>query len=144
MGNPTISEQVKTVVVWAGPINFLLLDSQLSLNGCPLFNGSGHNAVSSPESMLMGAPIQSIPSAVIAASPRGYVSAGDPKFLVQHGKLDCTIPYQQAEGLVSRIRTVLGNSQAQYDLFPTGKHGGVEYTGTQNMTRVINYIKSTL
>ena len=144
MGFPLQSEQVKTVVAWAAPMNFLLLDGQLALNGCPLYNGTGHNAPSSPESLLLGAQITTIPALVSAASPRTYVTLGDPKFLVQHGKLDCTIPYQQADGLVSRIRTVLGTAQVQYDLFPTGKHGGVEFTGPTNMTRVVNYIKSTL
>jgi acetyl esterase/lipase len=144
LGNPTMSEQVKTVVVWAGPMNFLSMDGQLALNGCPLFNGTGHNAANSPESLLLGAPITTIPTLVSAASPRAYVTLGDPKFLVQHGKLDCTVPYQQADGLVNRIRNVLGSAQVQYDLFPTGKHGGPEFTGSTNVTRVVNYIKATL
>ena len=144
MGNPTMSEQVKTVVVWAGPMNFLNLDAQLALNGCPLYNGTGHNAASSPESLLLGAQITTIPTAVSAASPRSYVTLGDPKFLVQHGKLDCTIPYQQADGLVNRIRTAIGTAQVQYDLFPTGKHGGLEFTNTTNVSRVVNYIKATI
>jgi len=144
MGNATMSEQVKTVVVWAGPMNFLNLDAQLALNGCPLYNGTGHDAPSSPESLLMGAQITTIPTAVSAASPRAYVTLGDPKFLVQHGKLDCTIPYQQADGLVNRIRNVIGTAQVQYDLFPTGKHGGLEFTNTTNVTRVVNYVKATI
>ncbi|MGQ0647650.1 MAG: alpha/beta hydrolase fold domain-containing protein [Gemmatimonadaceae bacterium] len=144
LGNPTMSDYVKSVVDWAGPQHFLALDSQLALNGCPLYGGSGHNAASSPEGVLMGAPIQTIPSRVLAASPRTYVGAGDATFLIQHGMLDCTIPYQQATGLAQRIRTVLGAAQVQLELFPNARHGGPDYTGPANMTRVINYLKATL
>lgn len=144
MGNATTSEQVKTVVDWSGPVSFLTMDSQLALDGCPLYGGTGYSAATSPTSMLLGSPIQTVPSKVRAANPRTYVSAGDARFLVQHGKLDCTVPWQQSDGLVADLRAALGTAQAQLDVFPTGRHGGVEFTGSTNMTRVINYIRATL
>jgi acetyl esterase/lipase len=144
LGNSTMSDHVKTVVTWALPQYFLNLDYQLSLDGCPLYAGTGHNAASSPESQLMGAPIQTIPARVQAASPRSYVGTGDARFLIQHGKLDCTIPWQQSQGLAQRLTTVLSTAQAQLDLFPTGKHGGPEFTSATNLSRVITYLKSTL
>lgn len=144
LGNGTMSDAVQSVVSWSGADYFLSLDSQLKLNGCPLYAGLGHNAATSPPSLLMGAPIQTIPSKVQAASPRYHVSAGDAKFLFQHGMADCTIPYQQSRIFANRLKTVLGSAHAQIDLFPAGKHGGTVFTSTTNVTRVINYIKATI
>ena len=144
LGNSTMSDRVNTVVTWALPQNFLRLDYQLSLDGCPLYAGTGHNAASSPESQLMGAPIQTISTLVQAASPRTYVGAGDARFLLQHGKLDCTIPWQQSQGLAQVLNNALGASQAQLDLFPTARHGGPEFTSATNVARVITYLKATI
>src|SRR5436190_12075678 len=44
-----------------------------------------HDEASSAESRLMGAPIQTIPDKVKAASPITYVAKGAPPFLLMHG-----------------------------------------------------------
>ena len=47
-----------------------------------------HDAPNSPESRLVGAPIQTVPDRVKAASPLTYVAAGAPPFLLMHGLAD--------------------------------------------------------
>ena len=55
-----------------------------------------HDAPNSPESRLVGAPIQTVPDRVKAASPLTYVAAGAPPFLVMHGLADNSVPHHQS------------------------------------------------
>lgn len=58
--------------------------------------GTPHDSPLSPESLLVGAPIQSVPDRVKAASPLTYVSGGAPPFLIMHGLADGTVPHGQS------------------------------------------------
>jgi acetyl esterase/lipase len=55
-----------------------------------------HDAATSAESRLMGAPIQTIPDRVRAASPITYVSNDAPPFLLMHGLADSSVPHHQS------------------------------------------------
>ncbi len=55
-----------------------------------------HDAPRSPESMLLGAPIQSVPDKVRAASPLTYVTHSAPPFLIMHGLADDSVPHTQS------------------------------------------------
>ncbi len=101
----------RAVVDFAGRINFLNLDAQLKQIGCPKYAGTGHNAPSSPPSILMGAAIQTIPLKVTAANPETYVTANDPPFLNQHGSADCMVPYGQSASFRARLSAAIGASK---------------------------------
>jgi acetyl esterase/lipase len=55
-----------------------------------------HDSPTSPESRLVGAPIQTVPDRVRAASPLTYVRAGAPPFLIMHGLADNSVPHGQS------------------------------------------------
>ncbi len=55
-----------------------------------------HDDPNSAESQLIGAPIQSAPDKVKAASPLTYVKNGAPPFLIMHGLADNSVPHQQS------------------------------------------------
>ena len=55
-----------------------------------------HDVATSAESRLLGAPIQTIPDKVKAASPITYVAQGAPPFLLMHGLADNSVPHQQS------------------------------------------------
>jgi acetyl esterase/lipase len=71
-------------------------------NYAPANRGAGrggptpHDAPSSPESRLIGAPVQTAPDRVRAASPLTYVSGGTPPFLIMHGLADNSVPHGQS------------------------------------------------
>ena len=50
----------------------------------------------SPESRLVGAPMQTVPERVRAANPLTYVRAGAPPFLIMHGLADNSVPHGQS------------------------------------------------
>ncbi|MBL8958731.1 MAG: alpha/beta hydrolase [Gemmatimonadetes bacterium] len=143
LGNPTMSEKVKAVADWFGPVAFLSMDAQLALNGCPLFGGTGHSSAQSPESKLVGAPIPTVPNIVQSANPRAYVTAGDAKFLIMHGTKDCTVPYQQSQAMAARLNAVMPGSAA-LQLLQGEAHGGPGWTSAPTVGVVTTFFKNTL
>lgn len=55
-----------------------------------------HDAATSAESRLVGAPIQTVPDRVRAASPMTYVTSQAPPFLIMHGLADNSVPHGQS------------------------------------------------
>jgi acetyl esterase/lipase len=62
-----------------------------------------HDSPSSPESRLVGAPIQSVPDRVREASPITYASAEAPPFLIVHGLADDMVPARQSVRLYDAL-----------------------------------------
>jgi acetyl esterase/lipase len=63
-----------------------------------------HDAPTSPESRLLGAPVQTVPDRVRAASPLAYVGADAPPFLIMHGLADSSVPHGQSVLLYDALR----------------------------------------
>jgi len=91
LGNADQRSDVQAVVDLFGPTAFLEMDAQR------LPDGAEHDPAGSPESMLMGFPIQSDPAAARRADPTGYVGAGSPPVWIAHGTADPNVPHQQSE-----------------------------------------------
>ena len=116
LGNADQSSCVQAVVDWFGPIDFLAMDTQFAGTECP----ANHDAANSPESMLVGAPIQTVPDIVATTNPMNYIDTTDAPFLIQHGSADCNIPPVQGKNLAD----VLGAERATYSLIDSAGHGG--------------------
>lgn len=82
------SSRVAAVVDFFGPTELLTMND---------FPGKmDHNAPNSPESKLIGGPIQKLKEKTNAASPIHYVSADDATFLMIHGTEDPLVPFDQS------------------------------------------------
>lgn len=82
------SSKVTAVVDFFGPTELLTMND---------FPGKmDHNAPNSPESKLIGGPIQKLKEKTNAASPIHYVSADDATFLMIHGTKDPLVPFDQS------------------------------------------------
>ncbi|MDE0326547.1 MAG: alpha/beta hydrolase [Candidatus Poribacteria bacterium] len=88
--NLEVSSRVQAVVDYFGPTDFLQMDAQ------SLPDGLVHDAPDSPESQLVGGPIQEHKYRVAKANPITYVSEDDSPFLIIHGDRDKLVPYQQS------------------------------------------------
>lgn len=88
-----VSSRVQAVVDWYGPTDLLLMNTQ-AVEGAKL----DHDAAGSPESLLVGGPIQEEPYRSIArkVNPLTYVSADDPPFLIHHGDADLLVSWRQS------------------------------------------------
>lgn len=109
----TFSSEVDAVVDWFGPTDFQIMDS------C----GSSfpHNAPNSPESSLIGGPIQDNDDKCALANPITYIDANDPPFLVIHGDADPVVPYCQSEVFFKALQKA--EVPNQFVLVPNAKHG---------------------
>ena len=88
--NLEVSSRVQAVVDYFGPTDFLQMDAQ------SLPDGLVHDVPDSPESQLVGGPIQEHKDRVAKANPITYVSEDDSPFLIIHGDRDKLVPYQQS------------------------------------------------
>ena len=136
LGNADQSSCVQAVVDWFGPIDFLAMDAQFAGTGCP----PTHDAADSPESMLVGAPIQTVPEIVATTNPMNYIDATDAPFLIQHGSADCNIPPVQGKNLAD----ALGADKATYTLIDGAGHGGSQFETPENLQLVLDFLNQYL
>jgi acetyl esterase/lipase len=89
LGCPGQSSRIGAVCSWYGPSDFLRMNDVQGV--------MDHDAADSPESQLVGAPIQSRPDLVARVNPITYVSPDNPSFLLMHGTADDVVIPSQSE-----------------------------------------------
>ncbi|MBL8205484.1 MAG: alpha/beta hydrolase [Blastocatellia bacterium] len=109
-----ISSRVQVAVDFYGPTDFLQMDAHRLPESTLM-----HDSPDSPESELIGGPIQEHIEQTQRANPIHYVTADASPFLIVHGDLDLLVPHHQSELLVAALR------QAGVPVsFYTVQHGG--------------------
>ncbi|MCP4401136.1 MAG: alpha/beta hydrolase [bacterium] len=83
LGNSHYSSRVQAVVSWYGPSDFLRM-------------GGSHDNADSPESELVGCPVQTCPEKTARANPVTYITPDDPPFYIMHGTGDSSVPHSQS------------------------------------------------
>ena len=92
VGETAGSSAVQAAIDWFGPTQLLTMRGQAIPGG--IIKQDDPN---SPESWMVGGPIQEMQAASILASPISYVTPSAPPFLIQHGTLDRLVPIKQSE-----------------------------------------------
>lgn len=126
LGNAGVSSAVQAVVDWFGPTDFLSMDSQRSSTKCT--SPESHDPASSPESLYVGAAIQTVPDQAKAASPLTYVASATtlPVFVIAHGDSDCQIPPAQSQSLHDAL--VTKGAKATLTILPGAAHGDPQFS----------------
>lgn len=138
LGHAERSSRIQAVVDWFGPTDFLQMDAQLRAAGCP---APDHDAPASPESLLIGAPIQTRPDLVRAVNPITYVSPESAPFLIQHGTADCVVPPGQSQLLYDALLPVIGADRVELILIEGAPHGGGPlFWAETNVARVLDFL----
>lgn len=108
--NRQYSSRVQAVCDWFGPTDLLKMDAQ-AIQGSTLV----HNGPNSPESLLVGGPIQKEPfrSLAIKANPITYINKKAPPFLIVHGNADLLVSFRQSEQLHAALAKVGANTTLQ-------------------------------
>ena len=91
--------RVQAVCDFFGPTDFLQMGAH-ALPGSRL----KHDFPGSPESRLIGGPIQQNPEKVARANPITYVRKGNPPFLIMHGDKDPVVPFHQSQILYDTLK----------------------------------------
>lgn len=107
------SSQVDAVVDWFGPTDFLIMDECGS--------SMKHDDVKSPESSLVGGPIQSHKDACHFADPATYINAATSPFMIIHGDEDPLVPYCESEYLYKKLKE--DSVECKFISVQGGKHG---------------------
>ena len=99
--NRDYSSRVQAVCDWFGPTDLLQMDAH-AIEGSKLI----HDAPNSPESLLVGGPIQQEPYRTLAGkvNPITYVTKDDPAFLIMHGDKDMLVSPHQSELLYDALK----------------------------------------
>jgi len=106
--------RVACVVDYFGPSDLLTMGQHPSR--------MDHDAADSPESLLVGGPVQKTKDAARSASPTTYVSRDDPPFLIVHGDKDPLVPHNQSVRLAELLRKA--EVDATLITVTGGGHGG--------------------
>ncbi len=92
-----------------------------------------HDAKNSPESLLVGGPIQERADQCRNASPLTWVTKDDPLFLIIHGTDDPLVPFNQSELLAARLKAA--GVPFILQTMQNGGHGGFRSEELQKRTR---------
>ncbi|GGE30879.1 hypothetical protein GCM10011391_06890 [Pullulanibacillus camelliae] len=126
------SSRVQAVVDWYGPTDFLQMSkfpSKVDFDG-----------PDSPESKLIGGPIQENKDKVKLANPITYITSNDPPFLIMHGDKDMRVPYNQSVLLYTALKKAKVQV-AMYKIKGAG-HGG--FTQPEIMDTVLQFFDNHL
>jgi acetyl esterase/lipase len=126
-GNLHLSSRVDAVVDYFGPTDFLQMDDHR------LPDGQIHDTPDSPESELVGGPIQENKERVARANPITYVTPGAAPFLIVHGEADPLVPHHQSQLLEKALKRA-GVPVLLYTVKGAG-HGGFTDPRVSELTR---------
>lgn len=145
LGNTGVSSAVQAVVDWYGPVDLVAADAQLAEN--PNCAGSLREpgAPDPASSQLLGAPPDQAPALAAAANPITYLTPGRevPPFLIEHGDLDCVVPYQGSVALHDAIEAVAGPGRSQLVIVPGSGHY-TAFDAVSQIPTVLDFLASTI
>lgn len=95
-GNLNESSSVQAVVDWYGPTDLLQMSKFPS--------DVDFDSPDSPESLLIGGPLQENKDKVKRANPITYITKDAPPFLIMHGDKDRRVPYNQSVLLYNALK----------------------------------------
>lgn len=125
--NLDLSSRVQAVVDNFGPTDFLQMDAHR------LAKGMIHDTANSPESELIGGPIQENKAKTTRANPITYITPGDPPFLIVHGDQDPLVPHHQSELLEAALKKV--GVPVTFYTVKGGGHGGFKEPKVMELAR---------
>ncbi len=144
LGHAEQSSQVQAVVSWYAPIDFLHMDAQFLEDERFGSVAATHNLPNSPESELLGAPIQTIPELVLTTNPITYMHRDIPPFLIEHGTADSLIPARQAQQLYDALVPLIKAENVELIYMPEARHADPIFPSPSNMQHVVQFFDSHL
>jgi acetyl esterase/lipase len=131
-----VSSAVQAAVPFFPPTAFLRMDvqtlEQKATYGLPFLPVIVHDAPFSPESNLIGCPIQTCPEATEAANPLTYVNGREPPVHVFHGTFDPLLPPGQSQVLYEALRDA--GTEAAFTLVDGAGHSVDDIIDAESFT----------
>lgn len=140
--NQTFTPFVKCAIDWFGPTDFAQMDNQAKSNGISFCD---HNEGYSAESSYLGAPIMTVDSDIVRkANPIRYINDKMCPILVQHGRVDKLVPFEQSVIFVDAIIKKLGKERVSFVPLDKADHEDPLYESDENMNIVWKFFEEHL
>ena len=137
LGNTNFSSRVQAVVDWFGPTDVTLMAQQSGPRSM-----IQHDAANSPESHLLGGPVQEKHDLARTANPLTYVDKGDPPFLILHGDNDQLVPLQQSIILAKAL--IDAGVEVTMKTIPGAGHEGPEFHNAESRRLMEDFLSRNL
>lgn len=134
-GSTGVSSRVQAVCDYFGPTDLLLMNAQAGAK-----SAIDHDAANSPESLLVGGPLQQCKIVAQSASPLSYVSADDPPFYIVHGDEDRLVPVEQSQLLKDALDTA--GVRCRFRIVDGAGHG--QFRDPEIIESVVQFFDETL
>jgi acetyl esterase/lipase len=128
-GNLDQSSHVQCVVDWFGPSNLLTM-------------AGSHNNPGSPESRLIGGPVQDNKEKARKASPVTYVGKNAAPFLIMHGDQDNVVPPGQSDELAAALKKA--GVEVTLQVVQGNGHGGPGFGNLENRKLIEDFFAKHL
>jgi len=133
--------RVLAVVEQFGPADFRRFHDHYRESGFPCAYMQGaHSSLD----LLLGVEAERVPNLVRFCNPIDSVRPGIPPVLLQQGRRDPIIPYQQAVELYEKINSVAGEGMAELDLSEDFLHADPGYAAPESVGRIFGFIDKHL
>lgn len=141
-GTFPVQPYIQAAVDQFGPTDFKIMDQQAHQNGVSFAN---HDHPTSAESEYLGVSISEASSELCEkANPATYISEAMCPLLIQHGRQDRLVPFQQSEVLYQRIVEEIGKGRAVFTPFDTADHEDRQFFTDDNLKYVWHFLKNIL
>jgi acetyl esterase/lipase len=132
-----VSSRVQCVVDFFGPTDLTKMGAMAGPK-----SKLDHDSPDSPESKLVGGPIQKNKEKAAKANPIEYVSKDDPPFLILHGDMDPLVPLGQSELLLDALKKA--KVEAELVVIKNGGHGGAGFATRENVDKIAAFFDKHL
>ena len=137
LGNTNFSSRVQAVVDWFGPTDFTLMAQQSGPRSM-----IQHDSPNSPESRLLGGPVQERRDLAKTANPLTYIDKNDPPFLIMHGDNDQLVPLGQSK-ILAKALIDAGVEVTMKTIHGAG-HEGPQFRSAENRRLVEEFLSRKL
>ena len=133
--------RILAVVSQFGPTDFQKFHHHYDQSGYPRAQAPGiHNSLD----VMIGVKAETLPNFARYYNPIDNVHPGVPPVLLQQGRYDPIVPYQQAVELYEKIITVAGEGKAELDINEDFLHADPGYAGSESVERVFGFLDKYL
>jgi acetyl esterase/lipase len=137
LGNTNVSSRVQAVVDWFGPTDLTLMAEQ---GGSQMM--IQHNDAKSPESLLLGGPVQEKKELAKTANPLTYIDKNDPPFLIMHGDKDQLVPLGQSVILAKAL--IDAGVETTMKTIPGAAHEDPKFHSPENQQLIEDFLRRAL
>ena len=134
---------VRAVVNQYGPTDFLSQDEHYRQSGCARVSLPDPDAMDSI-ALMLGIQKSRIPNLIRFLNPIDNVSPAIPPVLLQHGRFDPVIPYQQAVTLYQKIIDICGEGHASLDISEIYTHADPGYADHDSVECIFSFLNRTV